>query len=74
VERVGQELKAGVYSDRVQSDFGSGVRSGVHGTPTFFVNGQRFDGRWDFEGLMAAIQRAGRPPVAKRVASRKVSD
>ena len=31
---------------RVRSDFTSGVRSGVNGTPTFFINGARFDGNW----------------------------
>jgi protein-disulfide isomerase len=72
VERVARELKAGTYTDRVRSDFTSGVRSGVNGTPTFFVNGQRFDGRWDFEGLMAAIERAGGAPGVKRVATNEM--
>jgi protein-disulfide isomerase len=30
--------------EHVREDFVSGVRSGVDGTPTFFVNGVRFDG------------------------------
>lgn len=30
--------------DRVEGDFESGMMSGVNGTPTFFVNGQKFDG------------------------------
>lgn len=37
---------AGPFSDRVRADFRGGVRSGVNGTPTFFVNGMRFDGDW----------------------------
>jgi protein-disulfide isomerase len=36
----------------------SGVRSGVNGTPTFFINGVRHDDSWDFETLAAAIRRA----------------
>lgn len=34
----------------------SGTRSGVNGTPTFFVNGIRFDGEATFENLAAAIE------------------
>jgi protein-disulfide isomerase len=41
-----RELQAGVYEKRVREDFRSGVRSGVNGTPTFFVNGSRYDGDW----------------------------
>lgn len=58
VERVRSELESGVHSERVQQDFRSGIRSGVNGTPTFFINGERLDGPWDFEGLMDAIERA----------------
>jgi len=58
VERVKKELEAGTHAARVRADFRSGVRSGVNGTPTFFINGRRLDGPWDFEGLMAAIERA----------------
>ena len=59
------ELKATLEGDepkqRVRSDFTSGVRSGVNGTPTFFINGSRFDGNWtDEDELAEAIQSAAR--------------
>ena len=49
-ERVGRELAEGTYARRVRDDFRSGVTSGVNGTPTFFVNGERYDGAWVDEG------------------------
>jgi protein-disulfide isomerase len=33
------------------------VRSGVNGTPTFFLNGQRHDGPYDFDSLVEAVDR-----------------
>jgi protein-disulfide isomerase len=38
----------------------SGVRSGVNGTPTFFINGLRLGGSYDHETLLAAISAAAR--------------
>jgi len=50
------ELRGGKPHQRVKADFMSGVRSGVNGTPTFFINGQRFDGDWrDTEILATAL-------------------
>jgi protein-disulfide isomerase len=43
------------YEPRVKNDFLGGVRSGVNGTPTFFINGHRHDGPFEFEDLVAAI-------------------
>jgi protein-disulfide isomerase len=57
VERFAEELADGTYSRRVREDFLSGVRSGVNGTPTFFVNGRRHDAPWDLATLSAAIAR-----------------
>jgi protein-disulfide isomerase len=45
--RLAQELADGTYKARVREDFRGGVRSGVNGTPTFFVNGSRYDGGWN---------------------------
>ncbi len=58
VKRFASELAGGVHRSRVQEDFRSGVRSGGNGTPTFFINGARFDGAWDEAGLLAALETA----------------
>ena len=43
-----QELRAAAESEqylpRIQADEEGGIRSGVNGTPTFFLNGTRLDG------------------------------
>ena len=49
-ERLAADLAAGTYATRVRQDFRSGVRSGVNGTPTFFINGVRYDRAWADEG------------------------
>jgi protein-disulfide isomerase len=49
-------LETGQYRTKVRSDFMDGVRSGVNGTPAFFVNGVRHDGAYDFASLTSAIQ------------------
>jgi len=49
-ERVAADLAADRYAARVREDFRSGVRSGVNGTPTFYVNGVRYDDAWADEG------------------------
>lgn len=45
----------GQYSARIQDDFAGGVRSGVNGTPTLFINGERYDGARDVETLYAIL-------------------
>ena len=55
VARLINEVETGAYIDRVREDFKSGIRSGVNGTPTFFVNGWRYDGPRDPETFIAAL-------------------
>lgn len=55
--RVAEDLLDDAFADRVKEDFLSGVRSGVNGTPTFFINGQRYDGPWyDVDLLETALR------------------
>jgi protein-disulfide isomerase len=57
-DRFIQEMESQTYTERVKEDFMSGVRSGVNGTPTFFINGTRHDAPFDFRTLLQAIQNA----------------
>jgi protein-disulfide isomerase len=57
-DRFEREMTAHAYAARVREDFLSGVRSGVNGTPTFFINGVRHDGSYDLETLQAALEQA----------------
>jgi protein-disulfide isomerase len=45
---------------RIEEDVESGERSGVQGTPTFFINGVLYRGSWEQEALLPALQAAGR--------------
>lgn len=60
IHRIASEVKEGRHLNRIREDFLSGARSGVNGTPTFFINGVRHDGSWDLPTLMTAIEEAAR--------------
>lgn len=51
-------LETEKFESKIKEDFLGGVRSGVNGTPTFFINGQRYNGAYQFEDLAAAINQA----------------
>jgi protein-disulfide isomerase len=55
VRRFEEDLSSRRFRDHVKHDFMGGVRSGVNGTPTFFIDGKRYDGSWDEETLTAAL-------------------
>jgi protein-disulfide isomerase len=56
--RFHREFAGHVYAPRVLEDLIGGARSGVHGTPTFFINGVRHEGPFDFDTLFNAIEAA----------------
>ena len=49
-------LTEGVYQRRVQMDYDGGVRSGVRGTPTLFINDLRYEGPVDVDALSQMIE------------------
>jgi protein-disulfide isomerase len=69
LERFEDDLLLHRYRNHVRCDCMGGVRSGVTGTPTFFINGERYDGNLVFingerpdgevdqESLKAAVHR-----------------
>ena len=58
LKRFAADLEAHVHAPRLREDFLSGIRSGVNGTPTFFVNGVRHNGGYDLESMVEAIRAA----------------
>ncbi len=56
VARVIREVEAGKYVGHIKEDFQSGIRSGVNGTPSFFINGVRYDGGRSFEALLSVLK------------------
>src|SRR5689334_4945172 len=54
--RFAEDLHAQAVLARVREDEVGGLRSGVIGTPTFFIDGMRFRDKPDFETLEHAIE------------------
>ena len=57
LNKFGNDIKpGGVVEKRIKEDRQSGIRSGVNGTPTFFINGTRYDGSSDYDSLLEALE------------------
>ena len=54
-QRFDREIAQHMYQKRIKDDFMGGVRSGVNGTPTFYVNGVRHDGDAVAKALIEAL-------------------
>jgi len=65
VEQFRTELDQHTHSKKINEDFRSGIKSGVQGTPTWFINGTRYDGAWDPESLLDAV----RKPMGVRISA-----
>lgn len=58
VEKFTEDLENDTFEEKVREDFMGGAESGVNGTPTFFINGARFNQSWDYESLLEALENA----------------
>lgn len=56
VRKLAERLASHRYLPRVRQHFESGVRSGVPGTPAFFINGVRHEGGFDLESMLEALK------------------
>jgi protein-disulfide isomerase len=56
LDQFAEDIDSEEVAEKVRSDFLSGARSGVNGTPTFFINGERYDGSWEPEVLLSVLQ------------------
>jgi len=59
VDRFSEELREHTGAPEIAEDVDSADLSGVSGTPTFFINGQRHYGAYDIQSLTKAVRTAG---------------
>ncbi len=55
LRRFTREMNEHVFAPKVREDFRNGVRSGVNGTPSFFINGARYNGPFDLQSFFTAF-------------------
>jgi protein-disulfide isomerase len=55
LERFDEDMENHVHVPKIREDFLSGIQSGVNGTPSFYINGTRYDGSWDFDTLVQIL-------------------
>jgi protein-disulfide isomerase len=55
-EKLQKAIQQPEIVKRLKEDRQSGIRSGVNGTPTFYINGTRYDGSPDYESLLTALE------------------
>ena len=68
-DAIDREVEEHLYLDRIQRDFAGGIRSGVGGTPTFYVNDSRHDGGYTLPELLAAVDAAKREHSSRDAAA-----
>ena len=56
LEKFGNDLMEEAVAKQITEDRESGIRSGVNGTPTFFINGTRHDEAPDYDSLLVALE------------------
>jgi protein-disulfide isomerase len=59
--RFDQDMAQRRHAARIEEDLEDGIRSGVLGTPTLFVNSIRFEGSVDLESLLGTVWEAAAP-------------
>jgi protein-disulfide isomerase len=64
LQRFADDMASHRFLSKVKEDFMSAVRSGAAGTPSFFINGEPYEGAFDDESLIDALRFAaqGRVP------------
>ena len=56
VEKFTEDLENDTFEEKVRADFMGGLESGVNGTPTFFIDGVRYNNAVDYETLLGVLE------------------
>ena len=55
IDKFDRDFNGQTHKVHLDEDIESGKSSGVKNTPTFFINGDRYDGAWDLDSLLSAL-------------------
>ena len=55
IKKFKSQLFKHLYAPTINDSLMNGLKSGVEGTPTFFLNGTRYEGSWDLETLLKRL-------------------
>ena len=58
IEKFKQEMSGHVYASLINKSLKNGIDSGVEGTPTFFVNGVRYEDSWDLDTFSSFLEKS----------------
>jgi protein-disulfide isomerase len=56
LERFKNDIQQKELAGKVEHDFESGLRSGVNRTPSFFINGEKYEGSWEENEFLAYLK------------------
>ena len=56
LERFQEDMQQKKLADKIEKDFETGLRSGVNRTPTFFINGEKYEGSYNRDELFQALK------------------
>jgi formate-nitrite transporter family protein len=62
------DLESDEVEEKILADQLGGVRSDVNGTPTYFINGSKYEGESTFEALLEALEAAAEQQKRSKVA------
>lgn len=62
-DRFAKDMESEATRERMREDLADGRASGVTSTPTFFIDGMRYDDAWDFHSMLEALRR----PIAAQL-------
>ena len=57
IEKFKKDFETSSFTEKVETDFESGMRSGVNGTPSFFINGKKYNSDWEDNYLLEFLER-----------------
>jgi protein-disulfide isomerase len=60
VKKFETDLTDPELAEKVEDDFESGMISGVNGTPSFYINNEKYNGPYTFESLAIALDQAAK--------------